>query len=139
MENASKALIMAGSVLIAVAIISLALYAYSNYREYARSSEQKLTLAQIENFNRFYESYEISGNANRISANQYRIRGVDVLNIYNKAVGDKKSDDSFTIKVFDGVVNSISGDSDTFIKNNYYVKYSYDIYGKISEVELGKN
>ena len=38
MENASKAIIMAGGVLIAVAIISLSLYVYAKYRAYANSS-----------------------------------------------------------------------------------------------------
>ena len=35
MENASKAVIMAASVMIAVAVISLALYTYSYFRNYA--------------------------------------------------------------------------------------------------------
>ena len=54
MENASKAIIMAGGVLIAVAIISLALYAYATYRDYANSSEQILSTSQITSFNRYY-------------------------------------------------------------------------------------
>ncbi len=135
MENASKAIIMAGGVLIAVAIISLALYAYANYREYARSSEQILTTAQIVNFNRFYQSFEDNDKVR--PDNSYQIRGVDVLNIYNKAIEDKKLDDSLTIYT-NGVVNSISGDSSNFANENFYVKYSYDSYGKINRVELGR-
>lgn len=57
MENASKAVIMAGGVLIAVAIISVALYAYASFKGYTESQEQVLTANQIQNFNRFYESF----------------------------------------------------------------------------------
>ena len=53
MENASKAVIMAGGVLIAVAVISLALYAYGNFKGYVTSTEQTLTAEQIQSFNRF--------------------------------------------------------------------------------------
>lgn len=57
MENASKALIMAGGVMIAIAVISMAVYMFMNYKGYVESSEQMLTANQIENFNRFYESF----------------------------------------------------------------------------------
>ena len=95
MENASKAVVMAGGVLIAVSLISLALYAYSYFKDYANSSEQLLTLSQIESFNRFYESFDEGTDT---------LRGVDVLNIYKKAV-----EDGFTA----GVNLDISGISNT--------------------------
>ena len=57
MENASKAVIMAGGVLIAVAVISAALYAYMSFKGYTESNEQILTANQIQQFNRFYQSF----------------------------------------------------------------------------------
>ena len=57
MENASKAVIMAGGVLIAIAVISLGLYVYRNYQDYAAANEQLLSISNITSFNRFYESY----------------------------------------------------------------------------------
>lgn len=109
MENASKAVIMAGGVLIAVSLISLALYAYSFFRDYANSSEQLLTLSQVESFNRFYESFNEGTDT---------IRGIDALNIYKKAQEDG-------IKC-----NSLSWFSSTDLETlstNFLHSYSYDI------------
>lgn len=144
MENASKALIMAGGVLIAVAIITLAIYTYSYYKEYARSSEQMLTLSQIESFNRFYESYQSSTNSTGTidgkSTKFYLIRGIDYLNIYKKAKEDNLLDESFQIKEEDhNYLNEISSDSSKFVGTNYYCGFRYDENGKIGTVYLRKN
>lgn len=109
MENASKAVIMAGGVLIAVSLISLALYAYSFFRDYANSSEQLLTLSQVESFNRFYESFNEGTDT---------IRGIDALNIYKKAQEDGIN------------CNSLSWFSSTDLETlstNFLHSYSYDI------------
>ncbi len=77
MENASKALVMAGAVLIAVGVITLALYVYSVFSSYANTMETVYSASQVESFNRFYESYP-----------EGTIRGVDALNLYRKACDD---------------------------------------------------
>lgn len=132
MENASKALIMAGGVLIAVAVITLALYTYSYYKDYARSSEQMLTVSQIESFNRFYESYtsEPVGSSSYL----YKIRGIDAINIYKKAIADGENDDSFV--VIPNGIPSIVNDSSKFLEEGHTVQYFYNSNGKITRVIL---
>lgn len=51
MENASKALIMAGSVLIGVLILTLFVYLFRTMGEYAASAERDRAQTQIEMFN----------------------------------------------------------------------------------------
>lgn len=127
MENASKAIIMAGGVLIAVAIISLALYAYATYRDYANSSEQILSTSQIVSFNRYYESFDTTSN----------IRGIDALNIYKRAMDEHEKDDSFQVICSPSdMISSIENDSSKFLNMNYTVDYSYDSKGKICKVEI---
>lgn len=135
MENASKAIIMAGGVLIAVAVISLALYVYFNFGEYAKTSDQMLTISQIESFNRFYESYDSDPVAG--SSYKYSIRGIDAINIWRKAKEDREKDESFIV---DGetVINAISGDSSSFLDDRYTVQYQYDGNGKITKVDIDK-
>lgn len=139
MENASKAIIMAGGVLIAVAVITLALYGFSKYKDYARTSEQILTVSQIESFNRFYESYqEGTGKNGTISGIPlYEIRGIDYLNIYKKAIEDNAVDESFIINEQNSSLHSaIAGDSSKFIASPYYYGIEYGSNGKITAVYL---
>ncbi len=82
MENASKALLMAGGVLIAMAIIGLAVATYSHATDLARENEYALSTSQIESFNRFYTAYiKTYSGINKISC-------VDAVNILNRAVED---------------------------------------------------
>lgn len=142
MENASKAIIMAGGVLIAVAVITLALYGFSKYKDYARTSEQILTVSQIESFNRFYEAYQTgAGQERTISGKKisfYKVRGIDYLNIYKKAIEDNMLDDSFIINEENSSLHStISGDSSRFVGSpNYYYGFEYGSNGKITTIYL---
>ena len=127
MENASKALIMAGSVLIAVAVISAALYAYSAFRGYTETNERMYSAQQIMDFNRFYESY--------FDGTNYPLRGVDVVNIYNKAIDDEIS----TINITNDVrTNLILGDyPEEHFQEKYAFSVTYDAEGRISSITLG--
>ena len=58
MENASKALIMAGGILISVMVISLGTYLYTTFRNYSVETEQTIADRQIAQFNsQFYKYY----------------------------------------------------------------------------------
>ncbi len=72
MENASKALIIAGGVLIAMLLISLAIYMLTVVRGVANSSEQQFQSSQVESFNRFFVNYDSE------------VTGLDVYNILGK-------------------------------------------------------
>ena len=121
MENASKAVIMAGSVLIAIAVISIALYAYGIFSGYAESSEETLTATQIASFNRFYQSYEEGTDT---------IRGVDVINIINRAEDDE-------IESVPSIPSELTGDDQA---EHYLDKYNYsldyDVQGRVSKISI---
>lgn len=72
MENASKALIMVGGILITVMVISLCMYLFTSARGVADASEKRLQVSQIEGFNRFFVNYP------------NEITGLDVYNIIGK-------------------------------------------------------
>ena len=115
MENASKAVIMAASVMVAVAVISLALYTYSYFRNYAEVSEEKFSLSQTESFNKFYQAYEDTTG---------KVRGVDVVNIYNRAIDDE-------VEVYDGYsLLKENGHNGYYVikdERNYLNMYNYNI------------
>ena len=57
MENASKALIMAGGMLIAILIVSLLVVAWSNITNYNKKKDDIMTTEQLAKFNKEFESY----------------------------------------------------------------------------------
>lgn len=57
MENASKALIMAGSMLLAMLIVSLLIMGWNRISDYNKKEEESETLEQIAEFNKEFESY----------------------------------------------------------------------------------
>lgn len=123
MENASKAVIMAGGVLIAVAVISLALYAYGNFKGYMTSTEQTLTAEQIQSFNRFYESFPDT------------IRGIDVINIINKAKDDGLAEDNTSdIPVIPAELTG-PNQSENYLKT-YNYNIDYDLQGKVTSISF---
>ena len=73
MENASKALIMAGSVLIALMIIGALLLMFNSLSSYQKVGEQNTREAQVIEFNNQYETY-----------NRKNVRGSDLYSLLNK-------------------------------------------------------
>lgn len=65
MENASKALIIAGAILLAIVIISLGLIVVNNTRETIQNSN--LSEQEIQNFNSKFTSYEGTINASQVN------------------------------------------------------------------------
>lgn len=75
MENASKALIMAGSVLIALMIIGALLLMFNNLSSYQNTNNDNEMQAQIIEFNNQYETY-----------NRDDVRGSDLYSLLNKVI-----------------------------------------------------
>lgn len=75
MENASKALIIAGSVLIALIIIGALILMFSNLTAYQRNNTQTTREAQITEFNREYETYD-----------RNNVRGSELYSLLNKVI-----------------------------------------------------
>ena len=57
MDNASKALIFAGGILIAVLVISVSIYVITTARGVASASNEKVEANAVQSYNRFYLSY----------------------------------------------------------------------------------
>lgn len=75
MENASKALIMAGEILIGILVIGVLVYGYTNIRSLKAEEQGGAKSEQLAALNREYESY-----------NRKLLRGVDVISVINKAI-----------------------------------------------------
>ena len=72
MENATKALIMAGGMLIALLVVSLLVVGWNNITNYNRKQGEIQTSQQIAKFNKEFESY-----------NKGVIRGYDMVSLAN--------------------------------------------------------
>ncbi len=154
MENASKALLMAGSVLIALMIIGALLLMFNNLSSYQEADIQTTREAQVIEFNNQYETY-----------NRKNVRGSDLYSLLSKVIdynrrkstegtGDDQGQflayDPMTIYVWvgedksgfyasnDNKVTHIiqtsyeqSGGTNTEGKNEFYLK----TYSKIQKIE----
>ncbi len=129
MDNASKAILMAGGVLIAIAIISVAIFFYTQMTGYASQNEEMLSSTQIQSFNRFYTAYVGRD-----------IRVVDAINILNKALDDGiDTENKLTSLIQRGKTDFKIIDVKKYTEsNNYRVTCEYDDVGKIKKVIVGK-
>lgn len=79
MENAAKALTIAGNVLLAVMILSLVVYFYNTWRRIPLEEEAALLVEQAAEFNKQYEVFD-----------KKIMYGVDVLSCVNKAISNNE-------------------------------------------------
>lgn len=79
MENASKALLMAGGVLIAIIIISLLVKTYGNIGAFQKQQISAEEAERIEEYNKAYTKY----------LNQY-VYGTEVITVINKSINDSQ-------------------------------------------------
>lgn len=75
MENASKALLMAGGILLAILIISAFVFMFSSAKNFSASQDAKTLEDQIKAFNSEYEAY-----------NKTVMYGTDVITVINKSM-----------------------------------------------------
>lgn len=92
MENASKALLMAGGVLIALLILTLLVYLATSTTRMANSQDQRVKTEQTIAFNKEYEAYD-----------KTKMYGIDVISVMNKAIDYNKrldaEDDEYKINI----------------------------------------
>lgn len=137
MENASRALIMAGGVFIAIAIISVALYAYSNAKGFASANEELLSTSQIQSFNRFYTAY---GNSDGTFK---QVKCIEAINILNRAVEDEITVLETSGKIefeidptISKTIYKVAGDHSEYYVQNVRFAYSRDPDGKVNGVTI---
>lgn len=94
MENAAKALLIAGGILFAILILSLIVYVSNATTRMAEAQEQKKLVEELEAFNKSYEAY-----------NKKRMYGADVITVvkkaidYNKSLSDTQKDKAIKITI----------------------------------------
>ena len=87
MENASKALLMAAGILIAIILISLLVAMYKGVSLFQKQQVSQEDAARIEKFNSFYTKY----------AGKY-VYGTEVITVINQTVNNKASN-AVTVEV----------------------------------------
>lgn len=75
MENASRALIMAGGMLLAILIISLLIYAWSLFSKYQSSQEELSNIEDTAKFNGQFTNYD-----------RKSVQGYEILSLVNKVI-----------------------------------------------------
>lgn len=68
MENASKALLIAGAILLAILIIAIGMYIYNSAQSTVNNSMTSMTTQELEAFNSNFTSYEGSQSGSNVKA-----------------------------------------------------------------------
>lgn len=105
MDNVSKALIIAGGILLAILIISVALYLFAGIRGFASAQNTNAEVSAVESFNRYYQSFDS------------KITGIDVVNICNKVVNDQKNGHDINCSAIGNLYNNLNNQVEDAIKN----------------------
>lgn len=134
MENASKAIIMAGSILIAMIIISLLVLFFTNLRNLQRTETQVDEIEQAAEFNKQYDVYardiygsEIFSLANKVqdyNKKEAENEGYEKIELYVTftATPDDnyfKKKKTYTASEIYSIVNSIEKDMEDVGKHTY--------------------
>lgn len=121
MENASKALLMAGGILIAILVIGLVAYMINSSGNLLRATEDTELAEQTLAFNKEYEAY-----------NKKLMRGTDIVSIINKvnSNNEKHEDEpeykmSIKFTLIEDIEYEVNGKVQT-IKDNTYIVSSED-------------
>ncbi len=128
MENAAKALLIAGGILIAIILISMFLMMYNRMTSIKKTQEEKKEMEQLAAFNAQYEAFD-----------KKLMYGVDVRTLVNKAEENNRNNPSETINVIFEPGTEFKN-TDDFNKNRYKctsIKYSATT-GKVSEIVIAK-
>ena len=99
MENASKALLIAGGVLITIIIISVLVYVFNQFKSVPRTQEEVKQAEQLAEFNKKYESY-----------NKKNMYGTDIITVINMARNNNETyrmDHNYQIEISVTVVDTI--------------------------------
>ena len=103
MDNASKALIMAGAILISIAIVGVGVYIFSSTSSITSSGQQQIDATAAQTANSTLRQY--TGTRVRGSTVKEFIEYINVLN----------TNDTFPVDIT--VTNSVTGD---IVNNTYY-------------------
>ena len=131
MENASKALIMAASVLVGVMILSIVVYLFYTYGQYSAETYKKMEDAQIAQFNSQFLKYYGSTGLDQDEPIQCTIH--DIISLANLAKQNNISNDVDNVKEYEQK------------ENTYYIaidignKTNIQNYSNAAQIDLIKN
>lgn len=132
MENASKALLIAGGVLIALIILTMFIVMYNNMANIQKEQEEQTRIEQIAAFNAEFEAY-----------NKKVMYGTDVITLINKVAENNKkynSNNDYKIVVLlnDVEVTSSSHLIGTEAERTVYTctKVEYNDLGRVNKIEI---
>lgn len=92
MENASKALLISGGILIALLIISIGVYLYITYSQIGDTYEKNLTANEIMKFNNHFTEFE----------GRQNITAQEILTLYNFIQEQSRKNDNLSSKIYCG-------------------------------------
>lgn len=110
MENAVKALTMAGGILIAIMVIAALVYASGTWQVIPKKQDQSAEAQQLSLFNQQYESYARDA-----------LYGTDLVSLLNKAIDnneryDVTSGERMYINVQFSLLSNVEGEKNTYKK-----------------------
>lgn len=124
MENASKALIIAGGILLAMMILALMVYLGTSITDMAESEDKRTLAEQTEEFNKSYLSY-----------NKSRVYGTDVITVVNKAIDYNRKLDTDDEEYFINIKLNLKTDFESTTKR--VILYSNGIQEEEKPVRQG--
>jgi len=127
MENASKALLIAGGILLSILIVSIMLYMYTSIRNVSETETEVLKAEKLSEFNMQFESYNLKS-----------MYGTDIISVINQAnaVNEKYEKIIVTIELsINDTFYDITIQNKLNVSTGKYEKYGE---GKIERLEGGR-
>lgn len=134
MENASKALIIAGGILLSMIVISLFFYMFGNMSTLVQRTEKDTTQEETVDFNKGFEAY-----------NKKIMYGADIISVFNKATDNnikyKATVDNENQEYFINIIINFKKDlgtrKETYTKNRRGT--GYDMSNNTENIVFRKN
>lgn len=126
MDSASKAIIIAGGILIGVLVISISMAMLTSFREIYTDSMDAFDMQEITRFNSFFVQY----------GNGSTIKGYDVYNIIGKINEVKNNpDEPYFVYFSDNITKNDFYYTENFL-NEYIYTYEFDTDGVVSKIVI---
>ena len=132
MENATKALTMAGGVLIALMIVSMLLFMFSNLSSYQNQNDASVKQTQIAEFNNQYMPYD-----------KNNLTLMELKSVYNKIMSHNSKNPTETIETnIKNIYSNIEEDFETIDEQDKRkkkfkcIEIGYDTSGKINNMNF---
>lgn len=126
MENATKALIMAGGILLALLVIGALIMLFSNLSSHQEQNDASRKTAQIAEFNNQFEPY-----------NKDNLTLMELKSIYNKIESNNKNSDyKIEHNIDESILDGVDANKDKKIDNEDNISnlfFKDDTFNKISK------